>query len=344
MGADVSSKMTGAGLPLISVIVPSYNRADLIRRCYDSVVAQKHRPLEFLLADDASTDDTAATTNALPPVPGVTVRYLRQPTNQGVSAARNMAVRAAQGYLIAFLDSDDVWFPHHLEKLLAALGRSDADVVFSRADIREGPAAPPSGRTDFGPLPQERANLVECLYYYNFVLPSVTLVHRSFFEKVGFFDEDPDIQHAEDWDIFVRAAQAGLKFEHVPEATAYYIVPTNVPEPKRLMMMRRSLRCLEKHSDYPLTPAPRRLLTLGYYRVWLGLLVGAEKEEAQGLFQKVWSVAWWHPLLAPPTLCGLLIPRLPSGFRDHGRRLLARLFRRVRARHRTMRGFSDPWD
>jgi hypothetical protein len=66
-------------LPLIRGIVPSYNRAGLVRRCYDSVVAQRHRPLEFLLADDVSTDDIAA---ALPPVNGFFVRYFRQPTNQ----------------------------------------------------------------------------------------------------------------------------------------------------------------------------------------------------------------------------------------------------------------------
>ncbi|OYW75829.1 MAG: hypothetical protein B7Z37_11595 [Verrucomicrobia bacterium 12-59-8] len=328
----------------ISVIVPSYNRASLIRRCYDSVTAQAHRPLEFLLADDCSTDDTAAAMKALPEVPGVTVRYLPQPLNRGVSAARNAAIRASTGSLLAFLDSDDVWHHCHLAKLLETQRKSEADVVFARANIRESPESPPSGRTDFGPLPLEQARLLECLYYYNFVLPSVTLVRRSFVEKVGFFDEDPDIQHAEDWDIFLRAAEAGQKFAHVPEATAFYIVPARVPEPKRLMMMRRSIHCLEKHHGYRWASASRRRLTRDYYRLWLGLLLGADTPEAVDRFRQVWADSWWHPLLGLPALCGLLTSRLPASVKPYGRRLLARLFRRVRARHRVLRGFADPWD
>ena len=328
----------------ISVIVPSFNRASLIRRCYDSVTAQAHRPLEFLLADDCSTDDTTEAVKALPPVEGVTVCYLPQPTNRGVSAARNAAIRAATGNLLAFLDSDDVWHPSHLAMLLEALENSGADVAFARAEIRESPESPPSGRSDFGPLPLEKERLAECLYYYNFVLPSVTLVRRSFVEKVGPFDEHPDIQHAEDWDIFLRAAEAGQKFVHVPEATAYYTVPVRVPEEKRLMMMRRSIHCLEKHQDYRWTSAPRRRLTRGYYRLWLGLLLGAETEEAAHRFREVWSDSWWEPVLSLPAVCGLLTTRLPAGVKPYGKRLLARLFRRVRARHRALRGFPDPWD
>lgn len=328
---------------LISVVVPSYNRADLVRRCYDSVVAQAHRPLEFLLADDASTDDTAAATAALPVVPGVTVRYLCQATNQGVSAARNLAVRAAHGKSIAFLDSDDVWFPTHLEKLLQTMEMTGADVVFSNGEIRESPEAPPSGRSDYGPLPYEAAHLAECLYYYNFILPSVSLVRHDFFEKVGFFDEDPDIQHAEDWDIFVRAAAAGLKFAHVPETTAYYTVPAHVPDVKSQMMMRRCLYCLEKNRNYPLAPASGKWLTLYYYRTWLGKMLGSENAEAQALFRRVWSAAWWHPLMGPLSSLGLTLPNFPASLRPYGQRVFNRLFSRLRASHRKLRGFADPW-
>jgi glycosyltransferase involved in cell wall biosynthesis len=336
--ADFSAS---AGRELVSVIVPSYNRADFVRRCYDSVVAQQHRPLEFIFADDASTDKTAEEVKALPLVPEVTIRYLRQPVNRGVSAARNLAARSAQGQFIAFLDSDDVWFPNHLEKLLSVMARTGADIVFSKGEIRESPEAPPSGRSDFGPQPKEAAQLAECLYYYNFVLPTVTMVRKRFFEQVGWFDEHPDIQHAEDWDIFLRAAQADLTFAHVPEATAYYIVPAHVAESKQQMMMRRFIFCQEKHRDYPLAPATGRRLTLGYYRVWLGRMLGAENTEAQHLFRRVWSDSWWHPLMGTSSLCGLLIPRLPTALRPYGHKLFGRLFARLRASHRRLRGFAD---
>lgn len=274
----------------------------------------------------------------------VRVVYIKQPKNQGVSAARNAGVRLAQGSVIAFLDSDDVWFPGHLERLIDRMGETKADVVFARADIRERPDAPNSGRSDFGPTQLEEQKIHECLYYYNFVLPSVTVVKKSFFERVGFFDEEPSIQHAEDWDIFVRASQEGLTFEHVREVTGYYIVPSRVPENKKLMMMRRSLFCLEKHRDYPFASAGRKRFTRGYYQLLLGITLGYEGDEAREAFYKAWSESWFSPLIGPPSLIGLLLERMPAGAVSYARRAVARLFRGVRAKHRTWRGFPDPWD
>lgn len=329
---------------LISIVVPAYNRADLVRRCYESVVAQTYRPLEFLLVDDDSTDNTAEAVAGLQAAEQVRVVYIKQPKNQGVSAARNAGVRQAQGRVIAFLDSDDVWFPQHLEKMVKKMGETSADVVFARAEIRESPDAPKSGRSNFGPTQLEEQRIHECLYYYNFVLPSVTIVNRDFFDRVGFFDEEPDIQHAEDWDIFVRAAKAGLVFAHLREVTGYYIVPAQVPEKKRLMMMRRSLFCLEKHSDYPFASEARKRFTRGYYLLLLGITLGYECNEAKEAFYKAWRESWFSPLIGPPSMIGMLLGRMPVGALSYGRRAIARLFRRVRAKHRTWRGFPDPWD
>lgn len=329
---------------LVSVIVPTFNRADLIRRCYDSVVAQEHRPLEFLVADDCSTDGTAAAMQQLPVREGVSVVYLPQPINRGVSAARNAALRVARGEQIALLDSDDVWYPGHLAKLQAALESSGADLAYSRGDIRPGPEAPPSGRSSFGPTPYEEQNTPECLFYYNFILPSATLVRGGFFTQIGLFDEDPLMQHAEDWDMSLRAAAAGLKFAHVREATLCYTTPGKVPEAKQQMMMRRFNQCLRKHRDYPGTSASRRRFTRGYYLLWLGVMLGAVNAESQALFREARQLAWATPSLLLTSLCGLLLPLLSASRQSLGRRVLMRLFRGLRARHRTLRGFPDPWD
>lgn len=329
---------------LVSVVVPTFNRAGLIRRCYDSVVQQAHRPLEFLVADDCSTDDTAAAVQQLPAKENVSVVYLPQFTNRGVSAARNAAIRAARGEQIALLDSDDVWYPGHLATLQAALESSGADIAYSRGDIRAGPEAPPSGRSSFGPTPYEEQNTSECLFYYNFVLPSATLVRGGFFEKTGFFDEDPLIQHAEDWDMSLRAAAAGMKFVHVREATVCYTTPAKVPEAKMQMMMRRFNHCLRKHRGYAGAAASRRRFTRGYYFFWLGVMLGVVNAESQDLFREARRLAWTTPSLLLPSICGLLQPHLPPSSQRLGHRVLMRLLRGLRARHRTLRGFPDPWD
>jgi glycosyltransferase involved in cell wall biosynthesis len=103
--------------PLISVIVPTYNRAYCICRTIDSVREQTHRNWEVVLVDDGSTDDTAAII-ASRYSDDPRVRYLYQP-NGGVSAARNAGIRAAHGDYVSFLDSDDIWEPWKLEVQLA---------------------------------------------------------------------------------------------------------------------------------------------------------------------------------------------------------------------------------
>jgi GT2 family glycosyltransferase len=108
-------------MPLVSVIVPTFNRAHCVARALDSACKQTHRDLEVLVIDDGSSDGTAdliRTRYGSDP----RVRYIRQ-DNQGVAAARNTGLRAARGAFIALLDSDDVWRPWKTELQLACLAR-----------------------------------------------------------------------------------------------------------------------------------------------------------------------------------------------------------------------------
>jgi glycosyltransferase involved in cell wall biosynthesis len=105
--------MADALMPLVSVILPTYNRADTIRRAIESVRNQTLQDWELLVVDDGSTDDTAGM---------IAARYAGEPRlkmirqeNQGVSAARNAGLRASSGKYLAFIDSDDEFLPHHLE-------------------------------------------------------------------------------------------------------------------------------------------------------------------------------------------------------------------------------------
>ncbi|NEP84931.1 MAG: glycosyltransferase family 2 protein, partial [Okeania sp. SIO3B3] len=100
-------------MPCVSVIIPAYNRADLIGETVDSVLAQTHPDIEIIVIDDGSTDNTADVLATY----GSALRVIRQ-ANAGQQAARNAGIRAATGDYIAFLDSDDLWLPHRIEAQL----------------------------------------------------------------------------------------------------------------------------------------------------------------------------------------------------------------------------------
>lgn len=99
---------------LISCIVPVFNGERYVSETLDSILAQTYRPLELIVADDGSTDGTAAVVARY----GEPVRYLWQ-SNQGPAAARNLGVSAAQGEFVAFLDADDLWHPEKLTRQMA---------------------------------------------------------------------------------------------------------------------------------------------------------------------------------------------------------------------------------
>lgn len=113
--------------PRVSIVMPTYNRADTLLRAVESVRAQTREDWELLLVDDGSTDATASL------LAGVTDPRIRVFTqeNRGVGAARNRAFREVRGDLIAFLDSDDAWVTHHLEMAVAFFGAHPGEHLYS---------------------------------------------------------------------------------------------------------------------------------------------------------------------------------------------------------------------
>ncbi len=176
---------------MISVILPTYNRRDLLLRAIDSVLAQTYTDLECLIIDDGSTDGTESAVRALT---DPRVRYIRQ-DNTGACAARNHGILSAQGDYIAFQDSDDVWHPDKLQKQLDFLVASDASVV-ACAMIRNGAPFPthvPRGPVTFDMLLRESLCSTQCL-----------LGRTEVFREVQFDAEMPRLQ---DWDLLLRITE-----------------------------------------------------------------------------------------------------------------------------------------
>jgi glycosyltransferase involved in cell wall biosynthesis len=107
---------------LVSVVIPTYNRADLIERSVKSALQQTHQELEVIVVDDASTDQTPA---VLARLEDSRVRVIRHERNEGQCRARNRGVRESRGRYVAFLDSDDEWLPPKVERQLARFASGD---------------------------------------------------------------------------------------------------------------------------------------------------------------------------------------------------------------------------
>lgn len=183
----------------VSVIIPAYNAASYIHRALESALQQTHPPLEILVIDDGSADDTAEVVSAYPPP----VRLLRQP-NSGPAAARNRGAKEARGAWLAFLDSDDTWMPRKLERQLAAANDSGVGIVANPTVTTEHLFAdaqgnrPPSSEIDF-----------EALWRQNCLVTSSVLIRKAAFEKAGGFDTD--LFCAEDYNLWLKIAHAGWK-------------------------------------------------------------------------------------------------------------------------------------
>lgn len=177
----------------VSVVIPTFDRAAVLPRALDSVLAQTRPVDEILVVDDGSRDDTAGLAGRYP-----SVRWLHGP-NRGVSAARNRGIRESGGEWLAFLDSDDAWEPEKLElQLEAVAGAEDPALVHcDETWIRNGRRVNPRQRH------QKRGGWIfhHCLPLCA-ISPSAAMVHRRVLHEIGGFDED--LPACEDYDLWLR--------------------------------------------------------------------------------------------------------------------------------------------
>ena len=185
--------------PLVSVIIPVYNGARYLRAALESVFAQTYRPFEVIVVDDGSTDDSGMIAQGFPDV-----HYIHQ-TNQGVAAARNHGIEAAQGEFFAFLDQDDLWTPEKL-KLQIEHSLSNPDLGYTLTQqqffLEPGETLPVWFRKElFGSV------------HTGWVLGTL-VVRRKAFEKIGNFATG--YSAASDGDWFFRAKASGIPMAVVP--------------------------------------------------------------------------------------------------------------------------------
>lgn len=194
---------------MISVVMPTFNRALFLGDAVQSVLSQDYRDWELMIIDDGSTDDTA---NAVQPfLSDRRVKYFQRPRS-GVSSARNFGLANARGSVIAYLDTDNLWYPGYLKTLsIVYSAKPDVDCAYAAVNL-ENPA---NKETEILWWAFDRKKLVE----NNYIDLNVFSHRKALYERFGGFDER--MTRVVDWEIILRYTEERNPFE-IPVIGALY--------------------------------------------------------------------------------------------------------------------------
>ena len=345
MVSEMENSMNDEIPGLVSVVIPSYNRAYIVAQAIESVLGQSYPNVEVVVIDDGSTDDTRRVVTAFDD----RVRYIYQP-NAGIAVARNSGIAAARGEFVAFLDSDDVWLPWKLEAQLAVLRQrpevgmiwTDMTAVDESGTVVEQEylrtfyhasfkhtqlerICEPAGmlRAFFPNAPKAAAahpvytgSIHSHMFMGNVVHTSTVLVRREWARRIGGFDLEMR-PAGEDYDFHFRITKCGpVAFIDAPSILYRVNAADQVTAPRVVVHIARGnlrtvLRTLEEEG--PSIRLPRRKINqrVAESYAWLGtelLKTGSRSEAARHL----WRSLRIRPL-QPTTAATLAFCFLPSG-------------------------------
>lgn len=212
---------------LISIIMPAYNVEKYIAQSIKSVIAQTYNNWELIIIDDGSTDQTATIVKQFA-CDNNKIKYLYQ-ENAKQAVARNNGINSAEGTILAFLDSDDLWLPNKLEQTLAVFDLDKYDLVFTNSYISNAEDLNVNC-TSFKDLHVSSSSYFGKDALQLFIsgnrIPILTvLVKKSAVQDVGLFDKE--CVPAEDYDLWVRLLKKGYTFFSIQENTAIYRIHQN---------------------------------------------------------------------------------------------------------------------
>lgn len=228
--------------PLVSVILPTYNRAGLLPQAIDSVLKQSYPHLELVIVSDGSTDNTESVVSTFT---DPRIRFISQQHTGLPAAARNCGIAQAKGRYIAFCDDDDLWLRDKLQKQVAFM-ESCPDIglcfgyttMFGDTQYR--------GSTSHSFKRRVAIKTFDELFLANTVPCLTVMVRRQCLEAVGVFDEDPDYRlAAEDYDLWLRIARA-YKVVCMPQILGEYRVHRDNISKDRVITCMKYLKVIEK--------------------------------------------------------------------------------------------------
>ena len=194
--------------PIVSIVIPTYNRATYVTRAIESVLAQTYPNLELLVVDDGSMDDTETMIYRYA-AQDARIRFFRQ-ANAGVSAARNRAVAESKGCYVAFLDDDDRWLPDKLVIQVAFMEAHPRVVLsYTRSQLRhaDGQGSGQFGESPWPPLNDSPETFEDLLRPFVNITPSRVMVRAAVVRELGGFNTSYRVN--EDYELWLRVAQRG---------------------------------------------------------------------------------------------------------------------------------------
>lgn len=204
--------------PLVSIVIPTYNRAHCIARTINSVIEQSVTDWELVIIDNNSTDSTLEIISSFS---DERISTSQIENNGIVAASRNLGIRLSRGKYVAFLDSDDWWVPEKLEISVSAL-KDGNDIVYhdlykiTKLPVAESNYSRVRTRALSSPV------FSDLLSNGNALNNSSVVVRRSFLEKISGFSEEKDLLGSEDFDGWVRISKHTEKFERLESVLGYY--------------------------------------------------------------------------------------------------------------------------
>lgn len=205
----------------VSIIIPTYNRANDLQRCLESLSNQSYKNFEVLVCDDGSTDNTEEIVKKFES--GLAIQYIKDVNFGGPAKPRNNGINEAKGNVIAFLDSDDWWYPNKLEVSLSYL--EEYDLVHHDLDIyvnlkeSKGVAR---GRVLKGEI------LKDLIINGNGIVNSSVIVRKTIVDLVGEITEDKNLIAVEDNDYWIRISKITDKFKYINQSLGGYWVGDNI--------------------------------------------------------------------------------------------------------------------
>ncbi len=248
--------------PKVSVIIISYNRAQLLKVAMQTVFDQTFEDFELLIIDDGSPDDTENTVKAFH---DPRLRYIKHAQNQGEGAARNSGVQHAEGEYIAFLDDDDEWLPNKLQLQVELLDAQPKHVGFVHSALINFYADTGEEVEKKRPVETVSGKVFDRLLQDNFVILSTVMARKECFDAAGPFDLS--IPAGLDYDMWVRISQ-NYEFAYIDTPLIKYRIHRNNLGSNFGLQIRGQEAFFNKYHAYISTPGKPN--SIRYFK--LGLL------------------------------------------------------------------------